>query len=152
MEENAFSVSLTLQDGYAFLVDLHQEGVPLLRVDEPPPLGAGDGPNAARLLAAAVGNCMSASLKFCLDRARIEVREMRTEVEGHYERNAEGRLRIGGLRVRIEPTVDEEQAQRMARCMGIFEDFCTVGQSVKQGIEVEVEVVPSGVSGAATGI
>jgi hypothetical protein len=46
-------------------------GAPPLRIDEPPPLGEERGPDAAALLGAAVGDCVAASLVFCLRKARV---------------------------------------------------------------------------------
>jgi organic hydroperoxide reductase OsmC/OhrA len=140
--EQEFAVTLSWRQGYEFEADFEQAGVAPLLMDEPAPLGGGAGPNPARVLAAAVGNCMSASLKFCLERSRIEVQEFRTHVEGSIVRNENGRLRIGSLRVRLEPVVAAGELERMGRCLEIFEDFCIVGQSVRQGIDVAVEVSP----------
>jgi organic hydroperoxide reductase OsmC/OhrA len=140
--EQRFSLALTLRDGYAFSVDFEQEGVPSLLLDEPPPLGAGRGPNATRVLAAAVGNCLGASLLFCLRKSRVDVRELRTTVAGRLVRNEQGRFRIAEIRVRLTPDVPPEQRERMRRCLGLFEDFCTVTESVRQGIHVDVEVDP----------
>jgi uncharacterized OsmC-like protein len=144
-----FAIALEWRGGYRFEVDFGQEGVPPLGTDEGPPLGEGAGPNPARLLAAAVGNCMSASLKFCLERARVEVQDLRVHVAGSIERNEAGRFRVASLRVRLEPTVAAEDRERMTRCLEVFEDFCIVGQSVRQGIAVEVDVVPHAVVSAA---
>lgn len=139
--ENQFSLALTLRDGFAFEVDFGN-GMPPLLIDEPPPLGAGEGPNAARLLAAAIGNCLSASLLFCLYKSRIEVAGMRTAVDGDLVRNGAGRLRIGTIRVRLEPVVALEQQPRLERCLPLFEDFCTVTASVRDALDVRVEVAP----------
>jgi organic hydroperoxide reductase OsmC/OhrA len=140
MAEGERSVSMVLEHDYQFLVDFNEPGLLPLLVDEPEPLGDGAGPGATRLLAAAVGNCLSASLLFCLRRARIDVEAMRTSVSGSVERNEKGRLRMHGMTVRIEPTVPEDQRARMRRCLELFEDFCVVTQSVREGINVEVEV------------
>jgi organic hydroperoxide reductase OsmC/OhrA len=138
--DEVFSVTMRLQDSYRFLVDFGQEGVPELVMDEPPPLGEGTGPNAARVLAAAVGNCLSASALYCLRRAHIDVEGMRTTVEGSLERNTVGRLRMRAVRVLIEPVVAEADRPRMRRCLELFEDFCVVTQSVRAGIDVRVDV------------
>jgi uncharacterized OsmC-like protein len=141
--DETFTFTMDLQDGYRFRVDFDQEGVEPLLIDEPEPLGEGAGPNAARVLGAAVGNCLSASALYCLRRARIDVHGMHTTVSGSLQRNDSGRLRISGLEVRIEPVVDEPEQPRMRRCLELFEDFCVVTQSVRQGIEVDVAVNPT---------
>ena len=138
----SFAFTMDLQDGYRFLVDFDQEGVPPLLLDEPAPLGEGAGPNAARVLAAAIGNCLSASALYCLRRARIDVHDLHTTVLGSLERNDAGRLRVKEIQVRLEPVVEESEQPRMRRCLGLFEDFCVVTQSVRQGIDVKVAVRP----------
>jgi organic hydroperoxide reductase OsmC/OhrA len=144
MPDESFTLTIDLQDDYRFLVEFDQDNVPPLLMDEPAPLGDGTGPNASRVLAAAIGNCLSASMLYCLRRAHLDVTAMRTTVSGTLERNDAGRLRIGGIRVRLEPTVPKEQQPRMRRCLELFEDYCIVTQSVRQGIEVDVEVEPAG--------
>lgn len=133
-------VELTLQEGYAFAVDFGRNGLPDLMLDEPSPLGADRGPNATRVLAAAIGNCLGASLLFCLRKSRIEVKELRTTVEASLVRNDRGRVRIGEIRVRLAPDVVPEQRERMGRCLELFEDFCIVTESVRRGIPVMVDV------------
>ena len=135
-----FDISLTLEEDFRFRVDFGQPGVPDLRVDEPEPLGDGEGPNASRLLAAAVGNCLSASALFCLRKAKVDVAGMRTEVHTELVRNEDGRLRIGKIDVSLHPEFADGNEARIARCLDLFEDFCLVTESVRSGIEVDVEV------------
>ncbi|MDE3206464.1 MAG: OsmC family protein [Acidobacteriota bacterium] len=135
-----FEVRLEQQDLYRFLALFDQDGVGPLAIDEPPPLGAGDGPNASRLLATAVGHCLSASSLFCLNKARVPVHGVHTTVTGEYQRNERGRLRIGGLKVHLHLDVDAADRPRMSRCLSLFEDFCVVTASVRDGIDVAVEV------------
>ena len=137
-----FELSLSLRDGYAFTADFGPE-LPSLVLDEAPPLGAGEGPNPARLLATAVGGCLSASLLFCLRKSRIEVQQLRTIVETSLVRNEHGRLRIGGIKVRLAPDIVPEQRARLGRCLELFEDFCIVTESVRAGVAVDVSVEPS---------
>jgi hypothetical protein len=56
------------------------------------------------------------------------------------ERNDKGRLRISHMTVKMFPQVSDDA--RMARCRELFEDFCIVTQSVRNGIPVDVEVYP----------
>lgn len=135
-------ITMELDSRYKFLIDFNVAGAPILAVDEPPPLGEGRGPNAARLLAAAVGNCMSASALYCLRKARIDVKSMRTTVEFETRRNERGRVRVREIDVRIEPEVSDEDRPRMQRCLEIFDDYCVVTQSVRAGIKVNAEVDP----------
>jgi len=140
MSEQTFEISLTLDEEFRFDVDFQQAGVPGLRMDEPEPLGDGEGPNAARLLAAAVGNCLSSSALFCLQKARIPVMGMRTTVKTEMVRNEAGRLRIGRIEAELHPEVPDADRAKMARCLDLFEDFCLVTESVRGGIDVDVDV------------
>ena len=98
-EEKTFSVDVEHERGFVFKVDFGLDGVDDLMMDEPEPVGGGIGPNAERLVAAAVGNCLSASLLFCLRKSRVEVSGLKTAVEGIIARNEEGRWRIRELNV-----------------------------------------------------
>lgn len=140
MADDEPTVSLELQQGYQFLVDFGMPGVPGLLMDEPEPLGAGQGPNASRVLAAAIANCLSASLLFCLRKARVGVRGMRTDASATLLRDERGRLRVGQVSVRIHPELEQSDSGRIARCLGLFEDFCVVTQSVRTGLDVSVEI------------
>ena len=141
-EESGFTLELSLRDGYVQAVDFGLPGVEPFVVDEPPPLGESRGPNPARVLGAAVGSCLGASLLFCLRKARIDVLGLRSQVTGTTARNERGRLRVQRIDVRLEPFVPADQHERMSRCLEIFEDFCVVTGAVRQGVDVRVEVVP----------
>jgi organic hydroperoxide reductase OsmC/OhrA len=140
MSDDLFAVELTERDRFQFDVAFGDAERTTLLVDEPEPLGDGAGPNASRLLAAAVGNCLAASLLFCLQKAHVPVAGIRARVEGSMDRNEKGRLRIGPLSVTLFPTVEGEPSPRMERCLDIFEDFCVVTQSVRDGLDVSVDV------------
>ncbi|HWP37264.1 MAG TPA: OsmC family protein [Gemmatimonadales bacterium] len=137
-----FAVTLTLNQGYAFQTTFDGTDVPALVVDEQPPLGAAVGPNPARMLATAVGHCLSSSMLFCLRKAKIEPEALHTTVTGFMVRNERGRLRIGGLRVSLDPVFKPVDRERAARCLELFQDFCIVTESVKHGIDVQVAVSP----------
>jgi organic hydroperoxide reductase OsmC/OhrA len=141
---------LTREAGYRFRVRFDREGLPELITDEGPPLGEGKGPNPARLLATAVGNCLAASLLFCLGKARLSLDGLEAEVLTEFTRSPEGRLRIGGIQVRLLPRWTEETAAKAGRCLEIFEDFCVVTEAVRHGVPVEVRVdgVASTIAGA----
>ena len=139
MSESTFT-KLKLIQGYKFQAKFDAADIPDLLVDESKPLGENSGPNPTRLLAVAVGHCLSSSLIFCLSKARIKVKNLETTVKATHERTEEGRLRIRKLEVQMRLDVDENDKNRAARCIGIFENYCTVTQSVRKGIDVTVNV------------
>ncbi|MBS7631126.1 OsmC family protein [Candidatus Bathyarchaeota archaeon] len=139
-EEKRFLVDMELLEGFRFNLDFHLEGVDPFIMDEPPPLGKGSGPNASLVLASAIGNCLSASLLFCLQRSRVQVSGLKTSVKGLIGRNPKGRWRIKEITVDIEPKISVEDSKQFERCTQIFEDFCVVTESVRQGIPVKVNV------------
>ena len=143
MSENVhFSVELEQREGYEFLVRFDRPKGAELLLDEPPPLGAEHGPNAARLVAAAVANCLSASLVFCLrGKFKQDVGPIRAMATGTLERNEKGRYRIAGVDVVISLAEKKEEIPHLDRCLQQFEDFCIVTESVRRGIPVSVKVV-----------
>ena len=138
--DDTFEVTLSRHERYQFDVDFGDGSQAELRMDEPEPLGDGLGPSAARVAAAAIGNCLSASLLFCLGKARIDVGDVRTRIVGSIERNERGRLRLGSLKVHIDPEIGDVPPEKIQRCLDIFEDFCLVTASVREGLDVQVEV------------
>ena len=136
-EPATFKVQLRLISGYKFEIDFGEAGQ--LLSDEPAPLGAGEGPNPSRLLAAAVANCLAASLLFAVRKFKEDPGEVSAEVQGELERQ-EGRWRIGKLQVTLQLGADAAAIPHLERALSQFENFCVVTQSVRQGIAVSVEV------------
>lgn len=135
--DKGFNVKLELLENYIFKVDFGDFGDIL--TDEAPPLGSGEGPNPSGLVAAAVGNCLCASLLFALRKFKDSPTGIRAEVKGEMERQ-EGRWRIARMHVRMQ--LDDAQVlEHLPKALEQFEDFCIVTQSIRKGIPVNVEVV-----------
>ena len=140
-EEGRFSFELEHLEGYEFKVRFDWEQMPELVMDEPPPLGGRTGPNASRMLAAAVGNCLSASLMYCVHKAEVPAGSVRTRVTCRLVRGERKRLRVGGIDVDLTVDGDTESSARFSRCLDLFEDFCVVTASIREGIPVNVRVL-----------
>ena len=134
-------VTLRFTRGYEFVANFEDAGGPTsIFFDEPPPLGDGFAPNAAAVLGAAVGDCLSASLVFCLRKVRLEPLDVTAHVVTHVTRNEKGRFRISGIDVEIKPQFSVTDHARLQRCEALFEDFCVVTESVRHGIPVNVTI------------
>ena len=143
-DEKLARVHLELAKGYEFVAtfpDLPNAGE--MTFDETPPLGTGTGPSPALLLAATIGNCLAASLVFCMRKARVPAPKLGVDVAARLVRNAAGRFRIGAVDVVLSPETSEETIAGLARCANLFEDFCTVTESVRHGIPVNVSLEAS---------
>ena len=140
-EEPQFTFTMEQKQDMQFLVKFDSDDIDDLLLDEPEPIGSGKGPNASRILGAAVANCLSASLLFCLRKARQEPASIKATVTGSMARNEQKRLRVGGFDVSIQVEGLDREAAGSRRCLELFEDFCVVTASVKQGIPVNVKVV-----------
>ena len=139
-DEHSFKVEIKQNKDFSFNVNFGLEGISDLLMDEPQPLGEGVGPNASRVLAAALGNCLCASLLFCLKKSRVNVIRLDATVMGSWKRNNEGRWRIEEINVIIEPQVKREYSKQLERCIEIFEQFCVVSQSISEGIKINLEI------------
>lgn len=136
-----FALQIEQRDRYEFKVTFDKDHYPPLLMDEPPPLGDDHGPNPARVLAAAIGDCLSASLCFCLSKKGVAVTGMTADVSVELVRNERKRLRIGKVHVALHPGLDANNPA-LAACVSTFEDFCVVTQSVREGLDVQVSVGP----------
>jgi organic hydroperoxide reductase OsmC/OhrA len=136
------SIELTLEqiDDYEFRVRFDGTSLPPLDTDEPPPLGRNAGPNPSRLLAAAVANCLSASLLFSLRKFKNDPGKLTARARATLGRNADGRWRIERIAVDLSMASAAASLQHLESILGQFEDFCVVTESVRQGIAVDVSV------------
>ena len=137
---DAVSVTITRQDNYKFLVDFGA-GLPASTADLAPPLGAGGGPSPEHLLSAAVANCLSASLVFAVRKFKEDPGEMTTTVVCKTGRNATNRLRVEELQVTMRLSAAADSAAHLDRALAQFEDFCTVSQSVRSGIPINLSIL-----------
>jgi uncharacterized OsmC-like protein len=140
-EVGKFTIHLEQEEDYAFRVKFDLKKAPDVIMDEPPPLGERNGPNASRMLAAAAANCLSASLMFCLAKEDVPSNSVSTEVTCTMIRNDKKRIRVGRLDVRITAGDELLDSKKSDRCLSLFEDFCVVTASLRDGIPVGVEVV-----------
>jgi uncharacterized OsmC-like protein len=139
--ERAHHVTVRLVREYEFVA--HFDDLPSaapLVFDEPSPLGHDRAPCAAAVLGAAAGNCLAASFAFCLRKARLEPTDMTAKVTTHVVKNDRGRYRIRAIDVDITPEFKGGLEAPLDRCTDLFEDFCTVTASLRQGIRVNVNL------------
>jgi uncharacterized OsmC-like protein len=139
MSEELVRVVLSQQQDYRFGVRFGGS-VPELVADEPAPLGTGAGPSPVQLLAASVGNCLADSLLFALRKYKQKPEPISCTVEADVGRNDQGRLRVQAIKAVITLGVAGPTLEHLDRALSQFESFCTVTQSVGQGIVITVEV------------
>jgi len=139
-EEGRFTIHLEQQEDYQINVRFDWKKAADLLMDEPPPLGEASGPNASRLLAAAAANCLSASLLYCLGKEEPPANSLKTEATCIMVRSEKKRLRIGGMEVKLIVNEKLTGSKRFDRCKDLFEDFCIVSASIREGIPISVSV------------
>jgi organic hydroperoxide reductase OsmC/OhrA len=137
-EAKTIELKLRLIDQYKFEIDFSEFGK--IESDETPPLGEGHGPNPSRLLAAAVGNCLAASLLFAIRKFHEEPGKLTVNVKATIGR--EGNFwRVTHIAATLQLGNSAEAIPHLQRALAQFEDFCIVTQSVRHGIAVEVTVI-----------
>ena len=138
--EQVVAIDLDWRSGYRFEATFETATIPILVIDEPPPLGGGTGPNPSHLLTLAVASCLSASLLFALRKFKQQPGTLRTHAVAWPVRNERKRLRIGHIEVAIRLGATPTESKGLERAIAQFEDFCVVTQSVRAAIPVQVQV------------
>ena len=128
------------EDGYRFSITFDELPSAKIYTDESVPVGKSEGPSAAMMLSSAVGHCLSSSLLFCLEKSRAKPKGLETDVETTLARNEKGRWRVSGIKVNMKIDKDDVDKKKLERCKGIFEDFCIVSASVREGIKISVDL------------
>jgi organic hydroperoxide reductase OsmC/OhrA len=82
-------------------------------------------------------------LLFALRKFKQAPEPISCDVAAEVGRNAEGRLRVLGLDVVLTLGVPADSLQHLDRVLEQFENFCTVAQSIGQGIPTRVAVQDS---------
>jgi uncharacterized OsmC-like protein len=140
MSNKNVTVTLQQQADYRFAI-CFDEAMPILVGDEPAPLGTGLGPSPVQLLCAAVGNCLSDSLLFAFRKFKQRPEPIRCTVSAVVGRNAQGRVRVLHMSAKLQLGTHASEIEHAERVLAQFEEFCTVSQSVGQGITIHTRVV-----------
>ena len=144
MAEEHYNIGLTWTNDLIFKLDFSGlVNVPELFLDETnddPEVKLGVTP--ARLLGMAVMGCLSSSFLFCMSKRNFTPEEFRAEAEVTAGRNEEGRLRILEIKVNLYPKFSDPEAKaRLEECRKVFEKFCTVTASVRDGIPITTSII-----------
>jgi uncharacterized OsmC-like protein len=140
MSDSPTHIRLNQKQNYQFDIRFG-EGIPGILGDEPAPLGTGLGPSPVQLLAAAVGNCLSASIFFTFKKFKQSPEPISCDVYAEIGRNVEARLRVLGIKAVLTLGVPAASLAHLDRVLEQFEAYCTVTQSVGLGIPVRIEVL-----------
>jgi uncharacterized OsmC-like protein len=140
MADKTITVHLKQQADYRFEIAF-DNNIPTIISDEPTPLGTGLGPSPAQLLCASVGNCLSDSLLFAFRKFKQSVEPIHCEVQASVGRNETGRMRVLKINAEMKLGVAGNQLENADRVLSQFEEFCTVTQSVGQGIAIHTRVL-----------
>ncbi len=135
-----FQTDIEQVQDYEFRVRFDNPEHPELILDAPPPIGRGANVAPSRLLAAAVGHCLASGLLFAARRMQIPAGPISARVRTQIVRNAQGYPRIAGVDVEIDASFPDAAQEQISRLLATFQNFCTVSESIRQGVPISVKV------------
>lgn len=141
--ENVFKTKVSIEwlEDLTFKLDFNNPALPEIMIDETHDVESPEavGPDPSKLLISAVIGCLNASFAFCLKKARVPLKGLKAVGELTSKRNEEGLWRVIKLEVELTPEIEIDRGiPRLEKCIEIFHKYCTVTQSVRQGIPVIV--------------
>lgn len=141
-EESKAIVGLKLEKEMIFKCDLGEMKVEDCYIDDTHRIESEMlGPNPSKLLGLAVTGCLSASFIFCLKKREFTINDLNANAEVTVARNQKGFWRVKKIDVSINPKIDTpEMRKRADQCKKMFEQYCTVTQSIRMGIDVDVKI------------
>ncbi len=142
LKERKYKVKVKLERDMIFKYDLGELKLRECIIDETNKVESEMlGPNAAHLVALAVLGCLSSSYIFCFNKKGFSVEDLEAEANITIFRNAKGFQRVKKIDVSINPKIDSpEMRKRAVQCQKMFEQYCTITASIREGIEVNVNI------------
>ncbi len=139
-KEKEYSINIKRIQNYKFEVDFNLDNADRIVVDEDPPQGLNEGGDPSRLLAASIAHCTMSSLLFCMEKSRASVDDMKATARVVFGRDEDKRLRITDVILSIDVKVPKSDEPKLERCVPLFQQYCTVTESVKRGINIKTDI------------
>lgn len=102
---------------------------------------AGGELSASQLLVAAAANCLTAGLLFSAGKLQLDLEPLSCQATATIARNEHGRLRVSRIDVTLQSGKKMQGQANLGLLLDTFQDFCTVAQSIGQGIPVALTVL-----------
>jgi organic hydroperoxide reductase OsmC/OhrA len=147
-EENTI-INMNLEKNLIFKVNLGYEKLHELFIDETFDNKSKIwGPDATQLLAMAVLGCLNASFIFCLNKRNLTIDDLEAQAEVSFKKNESGYIRVKKIDIKIRPkSNDLDTLKRIQQCIKkvksgnmFFEESCIITSSVREGINVNVDI------------
>jgi uncharacterized OsmC-like protein len=143
--EQVIQTTVTVEwvDDLTFKLKFDNPKLPELFIDETHESASPEvvGPDPSRLLVSAIMGCLNASFAFCLKKARVPLKAMKAKGILTIKRNEAGFLRVSQIDVELMPEIEIQSGiPRMERCIETFHNYCTITESVRQGIPVNIKI------------
>lgn len=99
------------------------------------------GPNPSKLLALSVLGCLAASFTFCVQNRDSSLSNIEGKAVITSRRNDKGFWRVKKIDIKLYPKIDNPKIRKIAdQCRKFFEQFCIISESVREGIEINVNL------------
>lgn len=99
------------------------------------------GPSPIKLLALSILGCLAASFVFCIKKRGLSLANLEGEAETIVARNNKGFWRIKKINISLIPkTNDIFIKKRIVQCKKFFEKYCIISESVRLGIDIDLNI------------
>jgi uncharacterized OsmC-like protein len=140
-DEYISEVGIKLEENMIFKCDFGQTMMNNLFIDEQHKNPKEKiGPNPSKLLALSVLSCLASSYAFCLQKRDFELSDLEGKAVITSKRNKNGLWRLKKIDIKLIPKIDNPKMRKRATlCKKIFEQFCIISESLREGIEINTE-------------
>jgi len=142
LNESKSEVGIKLEEEMIFKCDLGQIQMNDLFIDEKHKKSVDKiGPNPSKLLALSVLGCLAASFAFCLQKKNFTLSDLEGKAIILSKKNEKGFWRLKKINIKLTPKIDNpEMRKRVEQCIEVFEQFCFISESLRNGIDLEVKI------------